>query len=133
MARLGADSPEALRKSLPELREEISGPSFKEFYMFCYDFGKEEGKKSLNHEMALALWDLIMKPRNYPLYETWVEFIKTQEAAYPYIPKDTWSLLGDFLQQVDAELNGYDEADAWPVAIDDFVAFVQDKNESRPK
>jgi len=125
MEKMGVDSVDALKRILPELREEISGNSFKELYMFCYDFGKEDGKKSLNHEMAIALWELLISGRNYPLYPQWISFIKSQETQYPFIPKDTWALLLDFFRQVDQNLNGYDEADAWPVAIDDFVTQLQ--------
>mmetsp|Transcript_38766 Transcript_38766/g.51079 ORF Transcript_38766/g.51079 Transcript_38766/m.51079 type:complete len:264 (+) Transcript_38766:113-904(+) len=133
MSAMGVDSLEALQKILSDLRDEINGSSFKDFYMFCYNFGKEEGKKSLSLDMALALWELLLAPRNFPLYPEWMVYIKTQEAQYPFLPKDTWSLLLDFFNQVDRELNGYDEADAWPVVIDDFVTHMQSLNSESKK
>uniref|UniRef100_A0A7S2V557 Defective in cullin neddylation protein n=1 Tax=Fibrocapsa japonica TaxID=94617 RepID=A0A7S2V557_9STRA len=118
-----------LKRKLPALRRSTDDfTSFKDFYAYCYDFARDEGKKSLGLDMALELWELVLRPRGYPLFQEWIDFLKEGgEAMHPVIPKDTWLLLLDFLHQMQPDLSNYLANDAWPVAIDDFVESLQAK------
>ena len=43
MTRMGCESLEAVKEKLPALKEDLSDKaSFKEFYMFCFEFSKEQ-------------------------------------------------------------------------------------------
>ena len=56
MIRMGCESLEAVKEKLPSLREDLQDKAtFKEFYLFCFDFSKEqETHKYLSLEVAIA-------------------------------------------------------------------------------
>lgn len=44
-----------------------------DFYAFLFPFIKEEGQKSLNGQMAVAVWGVVLAPR-YPIAKSFVEY-----------------------------------------------------------
>lgn len=128
---LRADSVERLKAKLPELRSELASPgSFKEFYVWVFEYGKPRAAKSLELDMAIALWRLLLKDR-FAALELWVQYL---EAHYKRsVSRDTWVLLYDFMRLVKEDFSNYDAEGAWPVLIDEFVAWAKNERASKAK
>src|ERR1700694_2177749 len=84
-------------------------------------------------DMAIEYWKLLLKDR-YAYLDLWIEFLR--ERYNRTIPKDTWNLLYDFIQDISTDFDRYDEngipmkhgnIGAWPVIIDEFVAYGKEK------
>ncbi|RHY94415.1 hypothetical protein DYB35_012247 [Aphanomyces astaci] len=126
MQELGCDSAPALRAKIPEVRGYIAAPSaFKPFYLFCFGYSKEPGQKSLGKDVAMAMWELVLLPK-FPKVADWCAFL--QEHPSQGVTRDTWDLFYDFMVKVDGSYDAYDENEAWPVLIDDYMTYVQDDN-----
>lgn len=115
----------SIRDHLPIFRNEISNRrTFKQFYMFCFNYFKEPDQKSLQMDVALPTWKLLLKDR-YTDIDKWCEFYETR--IKKSVSKDLWTLFFDFALDIGANVNKYDENGAWPIAIDEFVVYL--KNE----
>eukprot|EP00037_Helgoeca_nana_P015154 m.141857 g.141857 ORF g.141857 m.141857 type:complete len:262 (+) comp22887_c0_seq1:2127-2912(+) len=125
LERLGCDSLELLKKALPTLRQELEEPgSHKEIYTFTYDWAKEEGQKSLQLEMAVGLWQLLLTGK-FALLDDWTTFV-TEHAENRPVPKDVWNMLLDFATEVKSDLSNYDPYGSWPTMIDEFVDWYKE-------
>ncbi|XP_065177573.1 DCN1-like protein 1 [Sycon ciliatum] len=123
MATLGCDSIEALKAKVPTLEDEVSAPdAFKSFYHFTFDFGKTPNQKGMDLEMALAYWNIVLRGK-FKFLDMWCHFLQANYKRS--IPKDTWNLLLDFSRTIDDEMQNYDEEGAWPVLMDEFVAWAR--------
>lgn len=70
------DSLDKLKQKLPTLEKEIAEVSrFKDFYQFTFSYAKNPGQKSLDLEMALAYWDIVLKDR-FRFLDIWCKFLK---------------------------------------------------------
>lgn len=93
--------------------------SFRDFYRYCFTFAREQGQKSLNLDIAIALWEIVLLPR-FPLVKEWCVFLTTTQSRA--ISRDTWALVLDFMiQRKDKEQHYYDPNEAWPVLLDEFI------------
>eukprot|EP00752_Nemacystus_decipiens_P012031 g10666.t1 len=122
MSKLGVSSTRQLRQQLDTLRGEVAdrrSQTFREFYMFCFEYAKERGKKSIELEVCLSVWDLALQGPEFPLLKDFSEFLRG--AKVPVVTKDMWAQTLAFFCQVDADLSNFDESDAWPVVVDEFV------------
>jgi len=94
---------------------------FKQIYLFTYDFTKPEGQKSMPLDMACEYWNLLLSGGIFRHLDLWLQFLKENHTRT--VPRDTWNLLYSFATTIDEKFSNYDEAGAWPVLIDDFVAY----------
>jgi len=121
---LRCDTTEKLRDKLPSLRAELNEEdSFKDFYMFMYDYGRPPQQKSLSLDVAIELWQLVLTSR-FRFINHWVEYLKANYKLA--ISRDTWALLLEFSRTINDGMNNYDSEGAWPVLIDEFVAYYQE-------
>lgn len=56
---------------------------------------------------AISAWDLILKPRDWPLYNEWKEFVQDNVKA---VNPDTWNMLWKFICEFPKDMKSYNEA-----------------------
>jgi len=140
------DSVEAQQKYVSQLRMELQSSEdyFKKVYLFCFDYAKETGQKSLAYEIAAGLWPLLLAsappsmftsdsaftPKNLEqqqeYLEAWLDFLKTAKGGKT-VSKDVWTLFLDFAATTDPKFESFDEYAAWPSVIDEFVEHCKEK------
>ncbi|KAK7507283.1 hypothetical protein BaRGS_00001218 [Batillaria attramentaria] len=129
------DSVKGLQARFPELKAEVrSRPQFKEMYRWTYKFGldHESGQRTLPLEMAIGLWRLVFSQSQPPVLERWLSFLE-KHMNIRGIPKDTWDMFLNFTEQVGDDLSSYDDTEAWPSLLDDFVEFENDRQNQNVK
>eukprot|EP01127_Copromyxa_protea_P017463 TRINITY_DN5315_c0_g1_i1.p1 TRINITY_DN5315_c0_g1~~TRINITY_DN5315_c0_g1_i1.p1 ORF type:complete len:617 (-),score=129.10 TRINITY_DN5315_c0_g1_i1:59-1843(-) len=108
---------EDFKEAIQKWKKDIQDPNnYITFYTFCGDYLKE-GKKVLPINEAIQAWDLILKPRGWPLYDDWIAFVKENVKA---INPDTWNMLWKFISEFQKDMKAYNEADCWPYTFDEF-------------
>ncbi|GAA5845285.1 hypothetical protein JCM11251_006388 [Rhodosporidiobolus azoricus] len=129
------DSSDKLKKSLLAAEKALyssspTSPSeFRAFYSFVFPFLKNEGAKTLPPEMAVAVLGVVLAPR-FELGKKFVEFATAQGDKFKAMSLDAWTQLFDFCEQVQPDLNGWSEDDAWPSIIDHFVEWKKEQDAS---
>jgi DCN1-like protein 1/2 len=98
--------------------EDVNGEGFKSVYGYAYKLLLNENQKTLTAEVAVALWELLLENK-YANLDAWVAFVNDRGRG---VSKDTWNLFLEFIKTVNEDMSNYDENDAWPVLIDEFVA-----------
>jgi len=123
LERLRADDIKKLKKVLPKAEQDLDDARhFRDFYLFTFNFAKNPNQKSLEPDMALAYWGIVLKGRFQHL-DLWLNFVQNNNKRA--ITKDTWTLLLDFVVQINSTLSNYDEEGAWPILIDEFVEWAR--------
>lgn len=98
--------------------------SFKDLYQFTFKYAKNLQQKSLDLELAIAYWNILLRNR-FKYLDLWVDFLRENHKRV--ITRDTWNLLLDFSLMIDDNMSNYDEEGAWPVLIDEFVEYARGK------
>ena len=126
MVALSCDSLDKLRDKVPELRKELR-TNLQEVYKFTFSFSLDPGCKSLALAPAVELWKILLGPLKSRLVGLWLEYLV--EVKKPVsISKDTWNMFFLFEGATREQgLEGYNEEDAWPLLIDEFVAHLREK------
>ena len=129
MRALRVDSLPSLTKALSQLKSKLnSDPEYaKKVYRFTFGYALEAGTRNISKEDALALWELLLSPRGWPLYAEWISFVQEHMPGRS-ISRDTWNMVWDLAHSVKPDLSDYDVGGAWPVAIDDFVDLQRKKS-----
>lgn len=129
------DSIKGLQSRFVELKAEVqSRPQFKDFYRWTYKFGldSDSGQRTLPLEMAVILWRLVFSQNPPSVLDRWLEFLE-KHLSLRGIPKDTWDMFLNFTEQVGEDLSSYDDNEAWPSLLDDFVEFENDRQNQNVK
>ncbi|KAL8574447.1 hypothetical protein ACOMHN_041216 [Nucella lapillus] len=129
------DSIKGLQSRFLELKAEVqSRPQFKDFYRWTYKFGLDldSGQRTLPLEMAVILWRLVFSQNPPSVLDRWLEFLE-KHLSLRGIPKDTWDMFLNFTEQVGEDLSSYDDNEAWPSLLDDFVEFENDRQNQNVK
>lgn len=119
-----ADSIEGICGRFSVLLEEARGEeSFKDLYRFTFQFGLdvEEGQRSLQRGIAVALWRLVFTQDTPPVLERWLDFLSENPCGVRGISRDTWNMFLNFTQSIGPDLSNYSEDEAWPSLFDSFV------------
>ncbi|OQV24426.1 DCN1-like protein [Hypsibius exemplaris] len=126
LLELGADSLDKLNQKLQSAEAELSNMTkLRELYNFTYDYAKQASQKNVDCDAAVAYWGIILSGR-FALLDDWIQFIKDFNNNRS-IPRDTWTLLFDFVMTVNGDCSKYDKDGAWPVVIDEFVEHIKAK------
>lgn len=129
LRELGGDSIDRISKlktCLMRAEQELNSNQnqFKDLYQFTFNYAKNLLQKSLDLELAIAYWNILLRNR-FRFLDLWVEFLQANHKRA--ITRDTWNLLLDFSLMIDDTMSNYDEEGAWPVLIDEFVEYSRRK------
>ncbi|KTG41702.1 hypothetical protein cypCar_00042944 [Cyprinus carpio] len=125
-----ADSIPGICSRFSVLLEESRGEeSFKDLYRFTFQFGldAEQGQRSLQRSIAIALWRLVFTLDTPPLLEHWLDFLSENPCAVRGISRDTWNMFLNFTQSIGQDLSNYSEDEAWPSLFDSFVEWETER------
>lgn len=133
-----ADSLEGICSRFPCMLLDAQGEeNFKDLYRFTFQFGldAEEGQRSLQREIAIALWRLVFTQDTPTILEQWLDFLGENPSGIRGISRDTWNMFLNFTQTIGSDLSNYSEDEAWPSLFDTFVEWELErrkKKEQRP-
>ncbi|CAM9962036.1 unnamed protein product, partial [Choristocarpus tenellus] len=116
MLALGVNSTQQLRGKLGALRELVEdrrSETFREFYAYCFDYAKEASKKSIELDLCLSLWDVLLDSQDFPLLEDFPKFLRSRNV--PVISKDMWMQILAFFCHAEPDLSNFDCNGGWTV------------------
>ncbi|GLD57535.1 DCN1-like protein 3 [Lates japonicus] len=119
-----ADSLKGICSRFPCMLLDAQGEeNFKDLYRFTFQFGldAEEGQRSLQREIAIALWRLVFTQDTPAILEHWLDFLAENPSGIRGISRDTWNMFLNFTQAIGPDLSNYSEDEAWPSLFDTFV------------
>jgi len=122
------DSIKAIQSKFSDLLTEIQNKqTFKDMYKWTYRFGldHEAGQRTLPVEMAVSLWKLIFSQNEPAILPRWLTFLQKHQSIRG-VSRDTWDMFLNFVEQVSDDLTSYDDTEAWPSLLDDFVEYEND-------
>jgi len=123
MKRKDVDTTEKLRASMPMLITELNNPQkFRDLYCFTFMYAKNIDQKSLELEVAISYWNIVLRNR-FKMLDLWIQFLRNHHRKA--ISKDVWNLLLEFATITNMDLSNYDTLGAWPVLLDEFVEWVK--------
>lgn len=124
-----ADSPQMINARLPGLVTDVlnSREKFRDLYRWTYRFGLDEGQRTLPLAMAISLWQLVFSKRPPAVLDRWIAFLEQRPSGSSGIMRDTWDMFLLFTEVIGTDFERYDESEAWPSLIDDFVEFENDR------
>uniref|UniRef100_A0A096MB44 DCN1-like protein n=1 Tax=Poecilia formosa TaxID=48698 RepID=A0A096MB44_POEFO len=131
-----ADSIEGICSRFPFLLLEAQGEeSFKDLYRFTFQFGldADEGQRSLQRDIAIALWRLVFTQDTPPVLDRWLDFLAENPSGVRGISRDTWNMFLNFTQAIGPDLSNYSEDEAWPSLFDTFVEWELERRKALTK
>ncbi|XP_077594903.1 DCN1-like protein 3 [Stigmatopora nigra] len=125
-----ADSLEGICSRFPCMLVEAQGEeNFKDLYRFTFQFGldADEGQRSLQRDIAIALWRLVFTQDMPSILEHWLDFLAENPPGIRGISRDTWNMFLNFTQAIGPDLSNYSEDEAWPSLFDTFVEWEMER------
>eukprot|EP00455_Lapot_gusevi_P038028 TRINITY_DN4264_c0_g1_i2.p1 TRINITY_DN4264_c0_g1~~TRINITY_DN4264_c0_g1_i2.p1 ORF type:complete len:261 (-),score=88.89 TRINITY_DN4264_c0_g1_i2:106-888(-) len=124
-ATMGVDTLPALTTLADRVKQSLAEPAtYKEMYKWVFHYVKGgEQKRSIDKELGLGLWGLLLDKNKYPLVEKFSSFI--QQHRDKAISRDLWDMAYDFVTSTRADLSNFEDTGAWPIVIDEFVDAVR--------
>lgn len=127
---------DVLRKKL------TSDPAyFKQVYRNAFKLAKPEGQRSVPIDSAIDFWNMFFRSGKGGIewntattkwLDMWCEFYEAHSKRP--VNKDLWNMVGELVSKTreprGESLEWWTEDGAWPMAIDDFVAYVKEKRKS---
>jgi DCN1-like protein 1/2 len=124
---IGVSTMDELKKKLSTLNNDVKGPEeFKKMYKFVYNFARDKSKKNMGTEMAIDLWNTLLKNKCRFLND-WIEFIQTDLKDQIVIPLDSWNMFLELIETTMGDMNKFVDDGSWPPMIDQFVAYYGKK------
>ena len=130
MLTMRLDSTKALAKTLPTLDTGfMENKEFQEFFRFVHKFSREEGtqKKFLEKAFVMELLPIVIDNTRAPHLPLFMAFLSTQPDSTT-ISGDEWASFLMFNSNVGLDMHGYDESSAWPVLLDEYVEWREEKD-----
>jgi len=103
----GCSSIEKIALKIKTWREQIHNDQqqFRQFYYFVFDYLRE-GKKVLVTEEAIAAWLLLLRTKQWTLFDDFIKFLQTENKKS--ISRDSWQQLWHFIQCYPNDVKQYD-------------------------
>jgi len=129
---LKATATDAILSRLKDLAINVQRDSnmFHDLYRWAYGFALDTSvlQRSLPVDIAIAMWRLVFSgadtvPKILP---RWFEFLEKRDDVQ-FISRDTWEMFLVFVTKIGDDLDSYDETEAWPSLLDDFVEYENDR------
>ena len=122
MTNLQCDSVLKLKDKFDYLRSLLQDPvTFKYIFRYTFDFARDKRRKSLDTSTAKEILRVFLD-QQWPLFSSFYKFL---EQSNYVINKDQWLGVLLFSQTILPDLSNYNENDAWPVLLDDFVEWYK--------
>jgi DCN1-like protein 4/5 len=121
MRLLRAKDMKSLATALDGVEDDVeSDPdTFQNFYLFAFQFCLTEPRqKIIDLDTAIQMLEVVMPDE--PHLEQFTEFLRHQ-TEYKAINKDQWTSFWRFAQEVKPDCSDYDESQAWPLLLDNYV------------
>jgi len=131
-SKSGVSDKKDMKKQIGQVARSLGdAKQFKEFYKWIFHHVKEDDKKkTIPTPLAVQLWQIVLvKHANaMPMLDKWLEFCESvQDSSLKAISRDVWEQLFDFLKETQSAAD-YDENGAWPVAIDEFIEWINEQD-----
>jgi len=103
---------------------------FRDMYRWAYAFALDTSvlQRSLPLDIAVAMWRLVFSGSDVvpKILPCWLEFLEKRDDIHS-ISRDTWEMFLVFVTKIGDNLDSYDESEAWPSLLDDFVEYENDR------
>ncbi|KAK3177769.1 hypothetical protein Dsin_033221 [Dipteronia sinensis] len=126
---LQVDTLTKLRKAVSELEKEVNTPSnFLEFYSFAFRYHlTEERQKNVDMETSCELVNLILGSEYRSQVDLLIDYLKIQ-SDFKVVNLDQWVGFLRFFKEISfPDLENYDDTQAWPTILDNFVEWLKAK------
>jgi DCN1-like protein 1/2 len=112
---------------------------FKQVYRNAFTLARAEGQRSVPMDSAIDFWEMFFRQgkggtewntTSTAWLDDWCEFYKTQSKRP--VNKDLWNMVGELVSKTrepgGESFGWWTEDGAWPMAIDEFVGYMKNKN-----
>lgn len=134
------DNIKAQAEHVRSMRKELrADPNYlKRVYRYTFTLARPEGQKNVPVDAAPDFWRMFFdsslggiewNSQSTPWLDWWLEYYETKYKRPAN--KDLWNMVGELVNKTrepDGEkMDWWSEDGAWPMAVDEFVAFVKEK------
>ncbi|GAV79969.1 Cullin_binding domain-containing protein [Cephalotus follicularis] len=127
---LKVDTIRKLKKALVAIEKEVMMPSnFEDFYSYAFQYClTEEKQKGVDIESICELLKLVLGSQFCSQVDLLIEYLKIQ-SEYKVINLDQWTNFLRFCNEISfPDLENYDDTQAWPLILDNFVQWMREKH-----